>query len=209
MQLAGIKPITCTLFCRWNSHFISSGSWIDLEKQWFRILVAGSLRCNIYKCPHFSVLSSAACGLLSIYTSFFFFLLPRWRGERLRMERITKSTAGHLMKSLTWHVAFWLNSWIQCVIMAKQDLLKLSEEPVIRHIWMIKAVLRGRKQTRVPWSELLYNKWVKFALFCTAEDSAKKKQQVYVSKSLSDRKRNERKNQTVKRNWTIWIFSKM
>lgn len=171
--------------------------------------MAGSLLCNIYKCPYSSVLSSAARRPRSVFTFFFFFGWPRWRGERLRMERITKSTAGHLMKSLTWHVAFWLNSWIQCVIMAERDLLKLSEEPVIRRIRMIKAALRGRKPTRVPGSELLYNKWVKFALFCAAEDSAKKKQQVSVSKCLSDGRRNERKNQTVKRNWTVWILSQM
>lgn len=117
------------------------------------------------------------------------------------MERISKSTAGHLKKSLTWHVAFWLNSWIQCVIMAERDLLKLSEKPVIQHIRMIKAALRGRNPTRVPVSERLYNTRVQFVLFAALKDFAKRNS----GPPLPNFSQMEKKNvQRIKQSWAKW-----
>lgn len=58
--------------------------------------------------------------------------------------------------------------------MAERDLLKLSEKPVIQHIRMIKAALRGRNPTRVPVSELLYNTRVQFVLFSALKDFTKR-----------------------------------
>lgn len=121
----------------------------------------------------------------------------------MRIERITKSTAGHLMKSLTWHVAFWLNSWIQCVIMAEQDLLKLSEKPVIQHIRMIKAALRGRSLTRVPVSELLYNTSSICSFLCFKKDFAKRSSGPPLQ-NFSQMEKEMLKNQTELRKMDKW-----
>lgn len=75
-----------------------------------------------------------------------------WKGERLGMWK-TKKKALLAIFTRVWpdmgHSSF--NSWIQCVIMAVQRVLQLSETPVIQQIWVNEAALwlTTRSPTRV------------------------------------------------------------